>query len=211
MEADFVHFLDYVPYTKSNRKVYSPKLLSMLLQICGYIDTLFKEMAKYKHIAKIPMCDNINRLEKTNYRQFNINLARNAFETIYNLSINNGATLIAKLDWIRDKELTPFADFGQEKNPRWWYDYNSLKHNWALTMTRANMDNVLEALGGAFLLNAVHYPSIKHLWEMEVLKTEYSRNMPEIAFDQVLRRAISLLKPFDYPHRVETELFLFVR
>lgn len=40
MEADFVHFLEYVLYTDGNSKVYSPKLLAMLLPICEHIDSL---------------------------------------------------------------------------------------------------------------------------------------------------------------------------
>jgi len=218
MEADFVHFMDFVPYTNQNKAIYSPKLLAMILQICGYIDTVFKEMAKFKSIRKIPMCEKINSLERQNYRSYDITLARDAFETIYNLSINNGGKLIAKLDWVGDKELTPFSNFAQNRSPQWWYDYNNLKHNWASTIRRANMDNALEALAGAFLLNAVHYPSIRHLWKLGILKpivksgNEFAETyLPEKVFDDILKKSVSSLKSFNYSHMVETELFLYAK
>ena len=66
MENEFTHFLEYVPYTNYNKRVYSPKLLAMFLQIYGYIDTVFKEMAKYAPIAKIPECKAIMILRNPN-------------------------------------------------------------------------------------------------------------------------------------------------
>jgi len=215
MEADFTHFLDYVPYTKENRDVYSPKLLAMLLQICGYIDTVFKEMAKYQSFRRIPNCKAINDLKANGYGRFNIGYARRAFEKIYNLSSNNGTKLIAKLDWIGDKYLTPFANFGKEKSPSWWYDYNNVKHNWSANIKKANMDNVLEALSGAFLLNAIHYPSIELLWRLGVFKMVIGggtgpiiRSLSKGNFQRYLKKARRQRKLLNHGFIVDTPLFV---
>jgi len=218
MEADFVHFLEYVPYTDYNSKVYSPKLLAMLLQACGYIDTVFKEMAKFSDFKNIPECQAINALEPGGYKEYNIGLARTAFEKVYSLSSNNRASLIAKLDWVGDKSLLPFEKFGQGQSPDWWREYNNVKHTWSSAIEQANMDNVLLALAGAFLLNAIHYPSIELLWRLGVLKTVVrvsggytDTHMPESMFQSMIQKAISGLKPIGYDIAMETPLFLYVK
>lgn len=217
MEANFVNFLDYVPYTEKNKKIYSPKLLAMLLQNCGYIDTVFKEMAKFKEFVSIPECEAINDLESSNYRSYNIGLAREAFQPIYRLSSNNGGKLIAKLDWVGDKKLFPFKQFGQGKSPAWWHIYNEVKHTWSSSLEQANVDNVLRSLAGAFLLNVVHYPSIRLLRKLGVFDTVLRSSsgldvtyLPDHIFDELLKKASSARKAFDYDHVIESDLFLFV-
>ena len=218
MESDFDHFMEYVPYTPDNAAVYSPKLLALLLQICGYIDTVFKEMAKFQGFQNIQGCQRINALANKEYRGFNVKLAQSAFEKIYKLSSNNGARIIAKLDWVGDKELTPFVNFGRTKSvsPDWWKAHQQAKHSWATAIEKANMYNTLEALSGAFLLNAVHYPSIKLLWRLGKLKTVIKvtdgyvdSHVPKGSFDKLVNEAVKKLKPFAYSHIIETELFIY--
>lgn len=216
MESNFMRFLEFVPYTDYNAKVYSPKLLAILLQTCGYIDTIFKEMAKFQEFADIPECQAINVLEPNKYEGFHIGLARNAFERIYKLSSNNGARIIAKLDWVGDKELKPFAKFSEGKSPDWWRYYQDVKHTWSTAIEKANMDNTLEALAGAFLLNAVHYPSMKILWKLGYLKTVIKvgkgyadSHVKERHFDILLKEAIQELKPLSYSLIMETPLFIY--
>jgi hypothetical protein len=137
---------------------------------------------------------------------------------VYSLSTNNGAGLIAKLDWVGDKSLAPFKKFGQDQSPNWWHYYNNVKHTWSSAIEQANMDNVLQALAGAFLLNSIHYPSIELLWRLGVLKTVvrvsggYSDiHLPESQFQSILQKAISNLKPIDYDVAMETPLFLYTK
>lgn len=216
MEDDFLRFMEYVPYTDYNSKVYSPKLLAMLLQICGYIDSVFKIMAKFPRFAAIPECKAINDLEP-DYWGFNIDLAREAFEKIYRLSSNNAGRIIAKLDWFGDKECQPFAGFAPSHPPKWWSAYNRVKHTWSSALEEANMVNVLDALAGAFLLNTVHYPSILLLWRLGDLKdgvfVEPNRfmlsNMTEKQFKETVDEAVLRLGPLDWGLRAETRLFLY--
>lgn len=220
MEDDFIRFMEYVPYTANNAKVYSPKLIALLLQICGYIDTIFKEMAKFKEFQSIQECQDINALANNDYIGFDIKLAKSAFEKIYNLSSNNGAKLIAKLDWMGDKELTPFANFSSKTkvSPSWWEDHQKVKHFWATAIQKANMDNTLEALSGAFLLNAVHYPSIELLWRLGDLDLTYKvmggHETWHISEDTLVRfvdEAIKERKPLANDHVLETRLFVYER
>ena len=99
MESDFIRFLEYVPYTRGHEKVYSPKLLALLMQIGGYVDTVFKEMAKFRYFQDVPECQEIKEAVERDRKTegYNISLARAAFEKIYRLSSNDGGRLEAKL------------------------------------------------------------------------------------------------------------------
>jgi hypothetical protein len=223
MESELLGFFEYVPYTVKNAKIYSPKLLALLMQICGYIDTIFKEMAKYGEFKGIKECQDIRKLESKNYKGYNITHAQEAFEKIYRLSSNNGATLKAKLRWFGEKEFTPFKNFARAKeiSPDWWRSYNNVKHNWSGSLEQANMDNTLEALAGAFVLNAIHYPNIEVLWRDGVLKgLDLSLGgyvlctIPDNEFSLVMQSALSEgkfepIKPFSALDAIIIETPLF--
>ena len=214
MESDFIHFLNYVPYTHDQQTVYSPKLLALILQIGGYVDTVFKEMARFSEFQEIPECRIINQAIQT--ENYHIGQARSAYEKIYKLSSNNGAKLEAKLNWYGPKQLAPFKSFTQRKSPLWWRTYNDVKHKWSEFLKQANLINTLDALAGAFLLNAVHYPSIRKLWEQGNLKPIIrvaggfkEMRLPKHQFDDLLKNAVINLEPINYDLRLETSLFVY--
>lgn len=205
IEQDFLRFMEYTPYCPSNRKIYSPKLTGMLLQIGGYVDSAFKEMAAF--FDMVP-----NQIE-------NIVDAFAVFETIYKLSKNNGGELIAKLDF-GDKKMDPFKYFSKKYYSaiKWWAAYNDVKHNYSLNYKKATIDNVLEGLAGAFLINVVHYPSQKHLWELGNLSTGMKAgegfqevNLSETNFESYWETAVSDFSFLNIGVRVETPLFLYAR
>lgn len=214
IESDFLRFLEYAPYHKSNIKMYSPKLTGFLLQIGGYVDSAFKGMADYFNFRTYKK----KKRAKKKDTVADIVDAYCLFEDIYNLSSNNGGHVIAKLDF-GDKEMYPFKDFSssQFKSPEWWLAYNKVKHEYSLHYKKASLDNVLEALAGAFLLNVTHYPSIKLLWNLGGLITGVKAaesgfaeiHYSEKTFDAYLEGAVSNLQPLNIGVRVETDLFLY--
>ena len=172
MEKAFLNFLEYVPFTDSHLKVYSHKLLQLMLQIGGYIDTSFKEMATHSSFDKNEKCQ-IIREKTVKGESVSINLAREAFEPIYHLS--------SKFVSVKSPEYAgcifvdrsrPFAEFKDNKSPRWWKEYNAVKHDWLTNLKKANIHNTLSALAGAFVLNVVHKPSIKALARWGFVKRE---------------------------------------
>lgn len=87
--------------------------------------------------------------------------------------------------------ITPFKPCNPKtKAPDWWDIYNGLKHNLGVNFKEANLKNTLNALGGAFLLNVTHEPSILRLFKYGVLKVEHS-----VSHGSPLE-AISLSEPF---------------
>lgn len=213
IESDFLRFLEYVPYCKLNIKMYSPKLTGMLLQIGGYIDSAFKEMANYFNLEAYTK----KRTKKTEIITDIVD-AFCVFETIYHLSLNNGGYLIAKLDF-GDKEMYPFQNFSSLdfQSPEWWYAYNKVKHEYSIHSKKASINNVLEGLSGAFLVNVIHYPSIKLLWQLGYLKTGVKAGqgfqelfLNEKQFDGYMQSATPDLKPLNIGVRIETPLFLYM-
>lgn len=142
------------------------------------------------------------------------------WEEIYHLSSNNGGDLIALLDF-GDKKLYPYAKFSSpiyDESEWWWKAYNKVKHEYSLHYEKANITNILEGLAGAFLLNVVHYPSMKFLWQLEVLETVIKTGdgfhpywIPEHLFKEMFEKAVREFEPFGAGIRVETPLFLYTR
>lgn len=205
IESTFLDYLSYVPYCSPNRTVYSPKLVGILLQIGGYIDSAFKEMVKYE----IP--------DFCGKSVSNIEDAWRVFEPVYKLSNNFGGDLIAILDY-GDKQLYPFKEFSNSVYTPlpWWQAYNEVKHQYSPMYFKARMETVLEGLSAAFLLNVIHYPGTRLLWELEYLKTciKTSKGFNEIFlskeyFGKYMTSAVSNLKPLKIGIRVETDLFLY--
>ena len=219
IESDFLKFLEFVPYHESNLDMYSPKLTGLLLQIGGYVDSAFKEIASYYTFTDMRICKRSGRSIEEKKKKKPIEDVLDAcciLESIYNLSSNNNGELIAKLDF-GDKRLYPFKSFATTESPDWWSDYNDVKHEYSLHFKKASITNVLEGLAGAFLLNTVHYPSMKLLWQLGHLSVglEAARGFRDIflsekEFEGYMQNAILTLKPLNLGIRTETALFLYV-
>jgi hypothetical protein len=211
MESNFIEYMKHVPFTKEHEKVHSPSLVALLLQICGYTDSAFKDMARYSEFGSENACQNIVK-KGINY---NIRDARKAFQPIYHLSEKK---VLAKLDWCGDRMIIPFARFvhTREVSPKWWRAYQEAKHSWTSAFEKANLKNTLEALSGAFLLNVVHFPSMKLLFDLELytpgikqIKDFVAVDLDPTSFDRLVKEACTSHKDVKYDLRIETPLFVY--
>jgi len=184
IEKLFLSFLDYVPLTDDHSKVYSHKLLQLILQIGAYVDTSFKEMAVYPLFDGNVKCETI-RKKSASGQTVNIDLAREAFEPIYHLS--ERFVMVKSPEYSARmivQRWAPFKEFKSGKSPSWWRAYNAVKHNWLANLTEANIQNTLHALASAFLLNVVHEPGLQALARWGFVKSmppEGKTITPEIA------------------------------
>jgi hypothetical protein len=213
LEEELIDFMRKVPYIDEHKKVHSPALLAQLLLNCSYIDTAFKDMARFNGFTNEQNCRKI--LEADEKKEFDIPLARDAFEPLYKLSKRK---VIAKLDWCGDRELVPFERFGKKEYniPSWWTAYNSSKHDWTKAFGQANLNNALVSLAGAFLLNAVHFPSIEFLFKLGALEfgawqkdkftpVEHSLSQFKQFYDEAVKDKNTQI----WDLRFETRLFIF--
>ena len=165
LEQQFESFLNLVPYLKKNEKVYSFRLANLILGIGAHVDSAFKEIfryplfsSKYKDILRRVIAGNANI---TDYRKL---------EPEYNLSKRE---VVFKCLPNR-KTVIPFQRF-DIKSPKWWRDYNKIKHEFSKNFDKANLKNVRDALAGAFLLNVIHKPARKRLFEYRLLQPKYQQ------------------------------------
>jgi len=180
LESQFQRFLEYVPYFDENKNVRSFKLLNLILSIGGYVDSAFKEMARYPDFSEDDNCREI--LQKLEMSEENIKegkapitvpiwLSLMAFENIYKLSEKQ--VIFKRIP--QRKTIIPFKPHNLETNePKWWGIYNGLKHDLKVNISEANLQNTLHALASAFLLNAVHRPSALRLFSYRVLRVQYT-------------------------------------
>ena len=176
LERQFQNFLVYVPYLKGNERTYSFVLYTLILSIGGYIDSAFKEMARYEGFTDdldfqrivSQLQESIKRIKMgKSPKIIPIKHFLEIFEKKYNLSKRK---VIFKLSPIMN-EITPFTPHSPKTNaPKWWDIYNGLKHNAGINIREANLHMTRDALAGAFILNAIHIPSILRFYEYGILK-----------------------------------------
>lgn len=178
LERQFQSFLEYVPYLPGNEDVYSFKLSNLILSIGGHVDSAFKEMARYGGFMNNSDCHKI--LEKLGRSKMNIkarkapvtipiSLPLKAFEREYKLSERK--VVFKRLPEMED--VVPFRPYDPNtRAPRWWEVYNGLKHDVGVRLREANLRTTLKALASAFLLNAIHIPSVLRLFERNVIVIE---------------------------------------
>lgn len=220
LEQQFENFLEYVPYLEGNEKVYSFRLLNLILSIGGHVDSAFKEMARHPFFASNDSCQKV--LGKLRESERNIQNGRapipvsikdclDAFEKEYKLSQKT-----AMFKRIPEREdIIPFKPFNLQTNaPAWWDSYNRLKHDVGVNVKEANLQNARDALAGAFLLNVRHIPAAVRLCEYGIMKTEVRTRKGRItkAFtpppasnvQDILRRGRGIAGVY-----VETPLFVY--
>lgn len=208
LERQFEIFLEYVPYLDGNENVYSFKLLNLILSIGGHVDSAFKEMARYPKFSNNNECKEILGILKETKENIKkgkapktipITLSLRAFEREYKLSKRK---VIAKI--LPEGDIIPFKPHNiKTKAPEWWDIYNDLKHDVGVNIKKANLQNTLQALAGAFSLNAIHAPAILMLEDYGLLK---SRFKDRILRDQ-LEEMIEAKQGFWY--FIETPLFIY--
>lgn len=108
-EVEILHIESYLPLTKENKYIYSPKLLDLILILGSDMENVFKIIGKIRN-DKVP--GNMNEY-KENVFSYIKDLPSKQFELYDNsIAIEN-----------------PFKDWDQDKKLDLWEIYTSLKHS----------------------------------------------------------------------------------
>jgi hypothetical protein len=165
LERQFENYLEHVPYLQGNENTYSFRLANLILAIGAYVDSAFKEIARYTEFSK-------------KYPQLfqQVSEGKPTIGDYYPLSLEYK---LPKREVFfkclpERQRIKPFLEFEKVgkslKTPDWWGVYNGVKHRFKESFRQANLQNVRNALSGAFLLNAIHIPSAVRLVELGILK-----------------------------------------
>jgi hypothetical protein len=161
LEDDFLKCLNYVPLIDEHFPVWSLYLGDLLLRTGSILDSFFRR-AIYS-----PTLDDAIDIEK--YRalddnRINIETYRQIFDGYYNLSSKE------IFDLRIYSSIIPFSSWSENKAPKWWEDYNQVKHDRFKNKKAASLKTTLDAIGGLFLINVLHKETIPILVDLEIIK-----------------------------------------
>ena len=152
-------FLESVPWTKGNIQVWSPKLATYLIDICSKIESAFRDALESQFLDK---CDGIEDQRKKD--------RRNIFDyhQIFNIYHRFNKKPLMLLE--TNEFIVPWKDWSEKESPKWWSDYNKLKHNFFENRELATLENVVIALGGFFLICITIQEYQEYLVGIDIIK-----------------------------------------
>lgn len=127
----------YIEISEDNYRTYSIELTRLLLSIGSEIDVVAKLLCKLANPEAAS--NNINK-----YRE----ILTHKFPGLPEVEISLPKYLIS---------LKPWFDWLENKTPKWWDCYNKIKHERSLHFREANLENVLFATAGLYVLVSYFY------------------------------------------------------
>ena len=153
LDSDLDNVSRYVQINSDNYETYSIEFVHIFLAICSEIDTVAKILCK-KFDTKFDPLNKKNNID------------------LYRSIITNECPNLCTMKILVPRyglDFVPWAEWGQNKNPSWWNCYNNVKHDRDRHFKQANLENVLNALAGLFVLLCY-----LHFYK----KTVYMNNLP---------------------------------
>lgn len=168
LEEEFYNTRNFVEFSEDNFGTYSIEYLKLYLSVCSEIDVVGKFVAKYFNALFDSEKANIKTwwkeiIEKVKYKN----------KYLYDVEIN----------FIDIKTNIPWSNFNYPSNPdanspAWWETYNKVKHNRTETdkdthkefFTQANLQNVISAFAGLYVLEKSYIKSIATEEELKLIQ-----------------------------------------
>jgi len=145
LENQLLEVLRIIPFEKQNFDVWSPKLISIFLDSCSIIDSIFKTTSRSKE--KI-----YGRIIKRT--DLNMNHFRHLYRNKFSLGDLNSLMYVSP-----PVVLAPFKEWmgkGSGQNPNWWQDHQRVKHDRLNNMNLATIKNTVNAVCGLFQVISQH-------------------------------------------------------
>jgi len=172
LESTLSNFVEYVPLDTHNRKVFSPKLGSILLSAATQIEATFKAIIRSSYLESD---DNIDRGKLRTTRR---NIENNNTITIndYKELLNRYFHLSRRKVVIRQpgkiyKQTRPFLRFGVSKTPIWWTSHNRVKHSFYDNIRHATFQRTFTAVAALFLVHVMHLNHRNVLVDLGVIRS----------------------------------------
>jgi hypothetical protein len=141
LEKNLEDIFKYIEPDKVNFKAYSLENAKLLLLIGSEVDILMKEI--------LPSGGNMDQYRAETLR-----------------SPDYGAKFYRKKVFIEKYGLeakSPWINFRNNKNPDWWRAYNNVKHDRFNNFKDANLQNVINALCGLFVIVCFYVSDDKNI------------------------------------------------
>ena len=149
LDADLDLTSRYVEICKDNFKTYSIEYVRILLAAGSEIDVVAKLLCK--KIDSSREAENINH-----YRE------------IITAKYPHFHEMEVVLPLYPIDPLIPWSAWKGTVNPEWWKSYNDVKHKRHLNFRKANLENVLNAVAGLFVMvTYLYHDSLPELFELQ--------------------------------------------
>ncbi|HEY9671284.1 MAG TPA: hypothetical protein V6D11_07565 [Waterburya sp.] len=132
IEEELVKFSRYIEFHEDNYKTYSIELARIQLSVGSEIDV----------VAKL-LCQNLGCQKAKNICDYN---------KIILATYPNLPDFVVEIPRYR-LEFTPCKDWKPANSPKWWTNYNKVKHQRSSHYQEANLENVLQAMAGLITIN----------------------------------------------------------
>lgn len=179
LEEEFLTALKYVEFDRDNYQTFSIEFLTVLLSVCSEIDVVGKVIANDFNKNFIPEKKD-NTIYKWWYEIQNFLLLSEKvvnfrdIETIkpwYNFQIEQATNK-------KGNKYLRLEKSSNSKIPKWWNNYNSIKHNrTSLDVTKektnfknANLKNLSQAFAGLYILEKSFIEKIATKEELKLIK-----------------------------------------
>lgn len=143
IQADLIKLFEFIEPSDVNLKTYSFRIHELLMRTCIEIEANFKAIFK-ENIYSPTNSDGRNRIEKhwniNDYEK--INVTHRLSDYTAELPIWKG----------KNKRWQPFGMWITEKRLIWYQAYNKSKHDRLHSFEEANLENLLSAFSGLFIL-----------------------------------------------------------
>ena len=140
LEADVERMARFVEFSRYNFGTYSIEIAHLLLAAASEVDVVAKQLCSLVDAAANP----------GNIEQYRTTLRRHLPE------IENSLVTIPRYGLT----LEPWSNWRSDETPDWWRDHNKVKHQRGEHFPLANLQNVLNAMAGLFLLVLYYYRSV---------------------------------------------------
>lgn len=124
LESQLERCLSFIPFVDNNKQVISPKFIPIILESCGLVESIFKE------------------IEGKKGKRFDLKEYSRLAEP--HLFLEEATTIFLNPPILF---LNPFKDWIR-RPPTWWQAYNNLKHDRLNSYDSATYENTIMALAG---------------------------------------------------------------
>jgi hypothetical protein len=142
IEEDLYKLSRYIEFDQNNEKVFSIELVRLLISSSSEFEVVAKELCNIKDQNK-PVI-NIDKIRQ------NIMIF---LPDIYDLEI-----IVPRFGL----NYKPLENWNNNKNCDWWKSYNSVKHQRNNNYEKANLKNVINAIGALYIINLFYYNSLQN-------------------------------------------------
>jgi hypothetical protein len=135
LEQDLKEILSFVEPTQKNLLTYSHRIYSLYMRACIEFEANCKRILSEEDVELPPYPKISTYNEIHNFDQYKL--------------IDD---FFLKLTYSEELILQPFKDWSSNKKLFWYQDYNDVKHSRVNNFEKANLENLLNAIGGVLIL-----------------------------------------------------------